>query len=129
MREIKCRAWDRETKKMTICRSLVEWLDAFAQFEYDTKNNQLSRVKQFVFMQYTGLKDKNGKEIYEGDIVYLIYNAEEHIYQVLFDETELDFKATNGENNYKNNFQYLTCCEEVEVIGNIYENKELLDVK
>lgn len=76
--------------------------------------------------QYTGLTDKNGKKIFEGDIVRLVYNGNEHIYQVVYDVTELDFKATNGREEYGNNFQYPTCCEEVEVIGNIYDNPELL---
>lgn len=76
--------------------------------------------------QYTGLNDKNGKKIFEGDIVRLVYNGNEHIYQVVYDVTELDFKATNGREEYGNNFQYLTCCEEVEVIGNINDNPELL---
>ena len=74
-------------------------------------------------MQYTGLKDKNGVEIYEGDIVRLIYDNIEHIYQIIFDKEELDFKATNGEKNYGKNFQYLGCCEEIEIMGNIYENE------
>lgn len=76
--------------------------------------------------QYTGLADKNGKKIFEGDIVRLVYNGNEHIYQVVYDVTELDFKATNGREEYGNNFQYPTCCEEVEVIGNINDNPELL---
>lgn len=76
--------------------------------------------------QYTGLTDKDSTKIFEGDIVRLVYNGNEHIYQVVYDVTELDFKATNGREEYGNNFQYPTCCEEVEVIGNIYDNPELL---
>ena len=74
----------------------------------------------------TGLTDKNGKKIFEGDIVILVYNGNEHTYQVVYDISELDFKATNGKEKYENNFQYLTCCEEIEVIGNIYDNPKLL---
>lgn len=85
--------------------------------------DQFYQVKEETIGQYTGLKDKNGVEIYEGDIVRLIYDNIEHIYQIIFDKEELDFKATNGEKNYGKNFQYLGCCEEIEIIGNIYENE------
>lgn len=78
--------------------------------------------------QYTSLKDKNGKRVFEGDVVRAVYNREENIYVVVWDEEELDFKATNGKENYGRNFQYMPCCEEVEIIGNVYDNPELLDV-
>lgn len=78
------------------------------------------------WMQYTGLKDKYGKEIYEGDVVDTVYDGKVFTGVVVYDESELDFKATNGKENYGSNFQYLPCCEEVEIIGNIYENPELL---
>lgn len=77
--------------------------------------------------QCTGLKDKKGKLIWENDIVRTIYDGIEHIYQVIWDKSELDFKATNGKEFYKSNFEYLPCCDEVEVIGNIFDNPELLE--
>lgn len=76
--------------------------------------------------QCTGLKDKNGKLIWENDVVRTVYDGIEHIYQVIWDESELNFKATNGKENYESNFEYLTCCDEVEVIGNKFDNPELL---
>lgn len=85
------------------------------------------RVNENTICQCTGLKDKNGNLIWENDIVRTIYDGIEHIYQVIWDESELDFKATNGKEFYKSNFEYLPCCDEVEVIGNIFENKELLE--
>lgn len=76
--------------------------------------------------QFTGLCDKNGKRIWENDVVRLVCDGKEHIYQIVWDNSELDFKATKGEENYGTNYEYLLCCDEIEVIGNIFDNKELL---
>ena len=59
--------------------------------------------------QYTGVTDKNGTKIFEGDIVRVVYNGNEYEYIVMW---------------YGNNFQYLNCCDEIEIIGNIYDNPE-----
>ena len=91
------------------------------------KYGESYEVDEHTICQCTGLKDKNGKLIWENDIVRTIYDGIEHIYQVIWDKSELDFKATNGKEFYKSNFEYLPCCDEVEVIGNIFENKELLE--
>lgn len=79
--------------------------------------------------QYTGLTDKNGKKIWENDICEMVYNGVVYVYVVVWDKTELDFKGTNGKENYGRNFEYLGCCEEIEVIGNIFDNPELLEVE
>lgn len=71
--------------------------------------------------EYTGLTDKNGTKIFEGDIVRIVYNGNEFEYVVVWDKCESDFRATNGRENYGSNFQYLNCCDEVEIIGNIYD--------
>ena len=76
----------------------------------------------------TGLQDKNGNLIWENDIVGTVYDGNEHIYQVVWDESELDFKATNGKENYESNFEYLPCCDEIEILGNCFDNPELLEV-
>lgn len=76
--------------------------------------------------QFTGLCDKNGKRIWENDVVWLVCDGKEHIYQIVWDNSELDFKATKGEENYGTNYEYLLCCDEIEVIGNIFDNPELL---
>ena len=81
----------------------------------------------FILMQSTGLHDKNGVEIFEGDIVEIIYDSEPFTGVVVYDLEETDFKATNGNENYGNNFQYLTVGESIKVIGNVYQNPELLE--
>lgn len=81
-------------------------------------------VKPETVGEYTGLTDKNDKKIFEGDIVKFVYNGNTGVYQVVYDISELDFKVTNGKEKYENNFQYLTCCEEIEAISNVYDNTE-----
>lgn len=129
-REIKFRAWDNENKymitsKQGIFTALRNSMNITVQDNGYYNNGDLLKPnkEKYTLMQYTGLKDKNGIEVYEGDIVRIVYDNIEHIYQIIFDKEELDFKATNREINYGGNFQYLGCCEEIEVIGNIYENE------
>ena len=73
--------------------------------------------------QYTGLHDKKGKEIYEGDIVKIKYRNED-IGKVIYEHNGFSIDVTNMNKNYGrvsfvNNF--------IEVIGNIYDNPELLE--
>jgi len=81
-------------------------------------------------LQYTGLKDKNGVEIYEGDIVR-IFGLNRTV-EVFFKKGSFGYLGTISESfvsfseNY--NFNFLeNKSNKIEVIGNIYENKELLD--
>lgn len=101
MREIKFRAWDLLENKMYY-------------FDFDdllTGNAPVnSTCLDYELMQYTGLKDKNGKEIYEGDII----KAD----GVLYDTVAFVLKDMM-QGNWKN-------LENKEVIGNIYENPELV---
>ena len=82
--------------------------------------------ENIALMQSTGLHDKNGVEIFEGDIVEIIYDREPFIGVVVYDLGETDFKATNNHEDYSNNFQYLTVGESIEVIGNVHQHPELL---
>jgi len=122
MREIKFRAWNIEDKEMIGNPSL--WTDDFTNnineyFIYWQK--VVEENEKMVFMQYTGLKDKNGKEIYEGDILEwenwrgLIRGA------VVWDNEKAMYFAKCGKYFAQGQDFHLT-----KIIGNIYENQELL---
>lgn len=110
MREIKFRAWDKKNK---------EWfyfgLNEVYGMGQDSPNGY-AEINFDEIMQYTGLKDKNNKEIYEGDILkFNTKGGNEMIYEVKW--RGKGFKPTRmSEDNQ----------EEIEIIGNIYENTELL---
>ena len=88
--------------------------------------DRMKLVDPETLCQFTGLCDKNGKRIWENDVVWLVCDGKEHIYQIVWDNSELDFKATKGEENYGTHYEYLLCCEEIEVIGNIFDKPEYL---
>jgi len=106
-----------------------------------------NNAKDMILMQYTGLKDKNGVEIFEGDLLGLYYGTTHHLYEVKYSDSEAMYTlAAHGryfsgdfsdlldkhewetlDIRYKMSYYALGAIpEDVEVIGNIYENKELL---
>lgn len=124
MREIKFRAWDGK-EMITWGRLVREWGDLALVFEW-------GETDHWKVMQYTGLHDKNGKEIYEGDIVESIgeINGREYSSRKLIKWMEgqacfgavpagcYDYSEINAEKMGR-----------IAVIGNIYENPELLETK
>ena len=124
MREIKFRAWDDYRKAMSdevdiYCETGIIWWVAQWRGEDGGKIEAFDSIgKGNSLMQFTGLHDKNGKEIYEGDILRFenlpdldIVEATDGGWNPFIDSME-----TDGAWHY-------------EVIGNIYENPELLEVK
>ena len=133
MREIKFRVWLKEDKKM----ENVKTMDFTDKTIRCLKKNEfinaylLRRVSfdDVELMQYTGLKDKNGKEIYEGDIIEYKFPYDRrlnHISPVKFLETETSFGVKDRYGN-EIPLYMITTNNFFEVIGNIYENKNLLE--
>lgn len=134
MREIKFRAWNKDEKIMCYENEdqsagyLDGWIASGIQVINQTLNSDFIK-QRYDFMQYTGLKDKNGKEIYEGDIL----EDEEVRIKVLY---ELDGfygqimklkKVCGTEVGLKYHLSFFQDDgNDVEVIGNIYDNPELL---
>jgi uncharacterized phage protein (TIGR01671 family) len=131
-REIKFRAWSTSVKRMFLDNGQI--LDVLSQRSYLLQSKQEDCWPDLVFMQYTGLNDKNGVEIYEGDIVATNPNIEEsgnYIIKHINDEHWNCFVLT-----YTNEEYYLCSLTDgevsaldIKVIGNIYENPELIEVK
>lgn len=124
MREIKFRAWN-EGHPYPMVLNPLHRCDA---------NNVLDKkgmYKDWILMQYTGLHDKNGKEIYEGDVVQLKTGKLSYFYApVVYNETEarFDLEHPEGYHGHWGMTQNIIEACEYEIIGNIYENPELLTV-
>lgn len=119
MREIKYRIWIPYLNRMMRPKPILEIQ------EETISGPTIGQMKQWVYLEYTGLKDKNGKEIYEGDILRYRYSTiEEPLITYKIGQVEYhDAAFVFGEVMDLLHLFYPS----VEVIGNIYENPELIN--
>lgn len=137
MREIKFRAWDTlghhwvdvfDLHQDEQSLKAGEYVQSTGNDVWDVRLNQ----KDYVLMQYTGLKDKNGVEIYEGDILKREVGHIDHwdegqpVFTREWKNSAVVYRAPSFKMDASITIDYINE-KEVEVIGNIYDNPELLN--
>lgn len=126
-REIKFRAWDKGEGFTYF--NVVEGL-----FGEDRNHNEAEEKMIETIQQYTGLKDKNGKEIYEGDVFNCLYHFDgcvEHRMVVEWVENRAAFfpRWDYKKCQQKEVTKTMNDLTRLEIVGNIYENPEFLNEK
>lgn len=140
MREIKFRAWDKEEQEMHQWEDLIPSVDLGYLL-----SNELGEYDEYEIMQYTGQKDKNGVEIYEGDILEFEDTGEEgyeylegydftNRAAVCYENGRFELENFVGGDGYVLESMSHECHEDFmiilnnsKIIGNRYENPELLE--
>jgi len=114
MRKIKFRFWNIKEKQM------LQGSECFSSNQFD--------LNYWLPMQFTGLKDKNGREIYEGDIILSEGISLDVYFEIGFgddyDKEVFGFILKSIRSKMKLNYPLCRDVEKYEVIGNIYENQE-----
>ena len=137
MRPIRFRAWDIENREMIRVDEINFGMEIVGTYiGTDERGDPVFRYlnfKQVILMQYTGLKDKNGMEIYEGDIVNItqyfgghpygeierVIKRSEYNNNLIADSESGDWRTPEVRMTFRSSDDY-------EVIGNIYQNPELI---
>ena len=146
MREIKFRVWKEYEKKMYFVTNINFLMRSFkdnyeAEVDYLGNDNEpyIINDKNTILEQYTGLHDKNGKEIYEGDICKRIRIVSDEYPEQYMPRVPahpktrewevVDIRKITLSPECRLGSELITCrdCLDLEIIGNVHENTELLE--
>lgn len=154
-REIKFRVWDKRSKTMIGPRKYLGWYDVLSPYDpftiarqninddYLTNDSEKwlewwrkLLEENFITMQFTGIQDKNNKDIYEGDLIRVnsvkitnneVKKDDSYVLQIFYSEIEAAFKAATPKGVREGVLGgNLIIYSSIEVIGNVFENPELL---
>ena len=125
MREIKFRAWDLKTKTM----HTVENINFCGRETVTVQYNPVKKIclDSVILMQYTGAKDKNGVEIYEGDIIRHQSGKYGTDFEIKWSPILCGFTAMQIESGHPSPQLNQGTMSSFAVVGNIYENTELVE--
>ena len=126
MREIKFRAWHKEIEKMFSVLK-IDFVDEWVTMWSKIAGQSYDWIDNLVLLQYTGLKDSYGEEIFEGDIVEITLTRTQETRRgevIYYDGNACYLVKTTMEDYFS--FMSADICK-IEVLSNIYEKKELLD--
>lgn len=147
-REILYLAWEKDTKKMCGVTNISFMMyddtthcKETEIYDLDTRvGHRLVRLSDIVLLQYTGVNDKNGKKVFEGDKVIMHYffgdfnlidmgytESEEEVTGIVGIDEYGTFTLVKEEKYYWINYLQIPS-EELEVLGNVYKNPEILEV-
>ena len=120
-REIKFRAWDKHHNSMEYINDLY-WFEENGIHNFNDDN--------YIFMQNTGLKDKNGKEIYDSDIVKVTWGSGKIVcYEVKYCWSLGYHYLRNTKNKEDDDIICIYDYSQMDVRGNVFDNPELLKNK
>lgn len=129
MKELKFRVWDKE-RECYLDETELAGITPDGRYILYIEEEEISKLEvegNYILEQYTGIKDKNGKEIYEVDIVEYTtcYYGNEKRHRKVVEWSEWD----SDDFGEPHNLGYSNLSECMEVIGNVHENAELLEGK
>ena len=133
MRKVKYRAWDNVKNKMYQVGEdddVVFSFDSNGILAEDLTEHDwgFKKLEHLIYIQYTGLEDKGGRGIYEGDVLSGVSAMQKETGRVVFDGGAFCLVILSSRTTGIGSKYFLSTCEELEVIGNIYANPELLEV-
>ena len=126
MRELKFRAWAEVDGIKTSCTDMMVYFEPMQcdnGMWFNAPDNVYHINEYHSLMQYTGLKDKNGADVYEGD--YLRHK--ESIFKIDYSELDFGFVFWHPKLKEDLGLPYLKGLKDFEIVGNIYQNPELIN--